>query len=115
MSSALVKVLAIIAASATSVAANSGRMTWYNPGLGACGRTDNDGSPVVALASNEYANGANCFKWITIQANGKTTAAQVVDLCPGCPSDGLDVSPAIFDDIAPLDQGVVDPVTWFFQ
>ncbi|KAI0537063.1 RlpA-like double-psi beta-barrel-protein domain-containing protein-containing protein [Xylaria digitata] len=107
-------ILAAVAAFTSTVAAASGDMTWFNPGLGACGRTDNDGSPVVALNPKDYANGANCGKWITIQANGRQTAAQVVDLCPGCGSGGIDVSPAIFDDIASLDIGRVR-VNWFFQ
>ncbi|KAH7316857.1 RlpA-like double-psi beta-barrel-protein domain-containing protein-containing protein [Stachybotrys elegans] len=111
----LTNVLAIVAIAATNVAAFDGRMTWFNPGLGACGGRDNDGSPVVALNPAQYAGGANCGRWITIQANGRTTAARVVDLCPGCPNGGIDVSPVIFDDIAPLSVGVVDPVHWFFQ
>ncbi|KAJ8120867.1 hypothetical protein ONZ43_g2538 [Nemania bipapillata] len=107
-------IFAAVAAFTSTVSALSGDMTWFNPGLGACGRTDNDGSPVVALNSADYANGAHCGKWITIQANGHQTAAQVVDLCPGCGTHGIDVAPAIFDDIASLDVGRVK-VTWFFQ
>ncbi|GAW25121.1 putative riboflavin-aldehyde forming enzyme [Rosellinia necatrix] len=107
-------IIAAVAAFATSVAAKTGDMTWFHPGLGACGRTDNDGSPVVALNSADYANGANCGRWITIQGNGRQTAAQVVDLCPGCGTNGIDVAPAIFDDIASLDVGRTQ-VNWFFQ
>ncbi|KAI0186907.1 riboflavin-aldehyde forming enzyme [Xylaria flabelliformis] len=107
-------ILAAIAAFTTSVIATTGDMTWFNPGLGACGETDNDGSPVVALNSASYANGAHCGKYITIQGNGHQTAAKVADLCPGCGSGGIDVSPAIFDDIADLDVGRIQ-VNWFFQ
>ncbi|KAI0508469.1 RlpA-like double-psi beta-barrel-protein domain-containing protein-containing protein [Xylaria bambusicola] len=107
-------ILAAVAAFTTSVAAKSGDMTFFNPGLGACGGTDNDGSPVVALNPVDYANGANCGRWITIQGNGHQTAARVVDLCPGCSNGDIDVSPAIFDDIAPLDVGRTR-VNWFFQ
>ncbi|TGJ86217.1 hypothetical protein E0Z10_g2512 [Xylaria hypoxylon] len=107
-------ILAAVAVFTSTVAAASGDMTYFNPGLGACGRTDNDGSPVVALNPADYANGANCGRWITIQGNGHQTAAQVVDLCPGCASGAIDVSPAIFDDIAPLSVGRIR-VNWFFQ
>ncbi|KAI8954370.1 RlpA-like double-psi beta-barrel-protein domain-containing protein-containing protein [Xylaria longipes] len=107
-------VLAAIAAFTTSVVAVTGDMTFFNPGLGACGGTDNDGSAVVALNTADYANGANCGRWITIQGNGRQTAARVVDLCPGCGTHGIDVSPAIFDDIADLSVGRIS-VTWFFQ
>ncbi|KAI1125673.1 RlpA-like double-psi beta-barrel-protein domain-containing protein-containing protein [Nemania abortiva] len=108
-------ILAAVAVFTSSVAAaGTGDMTWFHPGLGACGQTDNDGSPVVALNPTDYANGAHCGQWITIQGDGHQTAAQVVDLCPGCGTNGIDVSPAIFDDIAPLDVGRVT-VNWFFQ
>ncbi|KAI9172644.1 Papain inhibitor [Paramyrothecium foliicola] len=116
----LANILTVATLAASGVVAFNGRMTWYNPGLGACGWTHNDGSPVVALAPAQFGNtpnpnqNPNCGRWITIKANGKTTAAQVVDLCPGCPSGAIDVSPAIFDDIAPLSQGVVQ-VNWEFQ
>ncbi|KAI0391588.1 RlpA-like double-psi beta-barrel-protein domain-containing protein-containing protein [Xylariaceae sp. FL0594] len=108
------KIIAAVAVLATSVVAKSGSMTWYNPGLGACGEVDGDNDAVVALNSADYANGANCGRWITIQGNGHQTAARVVDLCPGCGSGGIDVAPAIFDDIASLDVGRVQ-VNWFFQ
>ncbi|KAI8633143.1 RlpA-like double-psi beta-barrel-protein domain-containing protein-containing protein [Xylariaceae sp. FL1651] len=107
-------ILAAVAVFASTAAATTGDMTFFHPGLGACGNTDNDGSPIVALNSADYANGANCGRWITIQGNGHQTAAQVADLCPGCGSGGIDVSPAIFDDIAPLDVGRIQ-VNWFFQ
>lgn len=83
-------------------------------GLGACGWTNGDNDAVVALSPSQYNNGANCGKWITIHGNGKTTAARVVDLCPGCGSGSIDVAPAIFDDIASLDVGRTS-VTWDFQ
>lgn len=89
-------------------------------GLGACGWTHNSGNPVVALSPAEYGydsnpnNAAVCGKWITITANGKTTAAQVVDKCPECVSGAIDVSPAIFDDIADLGVGRIR-VDWWFQ
>ncbi|KAI0144586.1 RlpA-like double-psi beta-barrel-protein domain-containing protein-containing protein [Xylariaceae sp. FL1272] len=112
--SPITNVLAAVAVFATSAAATSGQMTWYEPGLGACGFTNNRDQAVVALNTADYANGAHCGQWITIQGNGKQTAGMVVDLCPGCGSGGVDASPAIFDDIAPLDQGVV-AINWFFQ
>lgn len=75
---------------------------------------------MVALSPAEYGNDPNpnnspqCGRWITIRGNGRTTAAQVVDKCPGCASGSIDVSPVIFDDIAPLSVGRVQ-VTWEFQ
>ncbi|KAI1825484.1 RlpA-like double-psi beta-barrel-protein domain-containing protein-containing protein [Xylaria intraflava] len=112
--SAKAMILAAVAAFVSTAAANSGDMTYFTPGLGACGWWSNEGQAVVALNTADYAGGANCGRWITIQGNGATTAAQVVDLCPGCGAGGVDVAPVIFDDIAPLSVGRV-PVTWWFQ
>ena len=89
-------------------------------GLGACGRFNSDNDAVVALSPAQYGNDPNpnnaavCGRWITIRANGRTTAAQVVDKCPGCASGSIDVSPAIFDDIADLGVGRIR-VDWEFQ
>jgi expansin (peptidoglycan-binding protein) len=114
MHSITTSALAVVAFAASSVTAFNGRMTWFEPGLGACGWTNNRGDPVVALNPNQWAGGSRCGQWITINANGRQTAAQVADLCPGCPDQGIDVSPATFDDIANLDAGVVQ-VDWWFQ
>ncbi|KAI2624795.1 RlpA-like double-psi beta-barrel-protein domain-containing protein-containing protein [Xylaria nigripes] len=105
-------ILAVVAAFAGAVAASD--MTYYTPGLGACGWVNSEADAVVALNTADYAGGANCGRWITITANGVQTAAQVVDLCPGCTAGGIDVSPVIFDDIEPLSVGRT-PVTWWFQ
>ncbi|RYP44619.1 hypothetical protein DL768_008940 [Monosporascus sp. mg162] len=118
--SALTKFLAAVAVSASTAVAFTGDMTFFTPGLGACGRVNTASDPVVALAPAQYGsfpnpnNSPQCGRWITIHGNGRTTAAQVVDLCPECASGSIDVSPVIFDDIAPLDVGRVQ-VTWEFQ
>ncbi|CEL59080.1 hypothetical protein RSOLAG1IB_09067 [Rhizoctonia solani AG-1 IB] len=60
--------------------AYSGDATWFYPGLGACGGTNNQWEHVVALNSPQWNNGANCWRSITIQANGKQVPAAIVDL-----------------------------------
>ncbi|KAI1261387.1 RlpA-like double-psi beta-barrel-protein domain-containing protein-containing protein [Xylariaceae sp. FL1019] len=112
--SPIANALAVVAVFAASAAANSGQMTWYDPGLGACGSINSADQAVVALNIADYADGAHCGQWITIQGNGKQTAGMVVHHCPTCGSGGVDASRATFDDIAPLDHGVVD-INWFFQ
>ncbi|KAI1825480.1 RlpA-like double-psi beta-barrel-protein domain-containing protein-containing protein [Xylaria intraflava] len=107
-------IIAAVAAFASTVVAKSGDMTYYAPGLGACGIVSDDGQPVVALNSADYAGGANCGRWISINANGQKVAAQVVDLCPGCGAGGLDVSSTVFGFIAPLSEGRVN-VDWTFE
>ncbi|KAI0427198.1 riboflavine-aldehyde-forming enzyme [Xylaria sp. FL1042] len=89
--------------------ANSGDMTYYNPGLGFCGWTNGDNDAVVALSPGEV-NG-KCGKMINIHYNGKTASAKVVDKCPGCGAGSIDVSPTVFRALANLDLGRVH-VTW---
>ncbi|ETW85481.1 Non-catalytic module family EXPN protein [Heterobasidion irregulare TC 32-1] len=83
------------------------RFTFYEDGLGACGKTNAPGDYIVALNSAQYAGGGHCFDMITITANGKTTQAQIVDECPGCPYGGLDFSEGLFDFFASEDAGVI--------
>ncbi|KAH8113676.1 hypothetical protein DFH11DRAFT_1510138, partial [Phellopilus nigrolimitatus] len=51
--------------------------------------------------------GPNCFKQISITANGKTANAQIVDKCPGCPYGGLDLTEGLFEYFAPTSVGVL--------
>lgn len=94
-------------------------MTYYTPGLGACGKSNHDTDHIVALSPAEYGHDANpnkakvCGRRITIRYAGKTASATVVDKCPGCASGSIDVSPAVFKQLAPLDKGRVR-VTWGF-
>ncbi|KAH9967836.1 hypothetical protein BC827DRAFT_1122648, partial [Russula dissimulans] len=57
--------------------------------------------------------GPNCFKEITISVDGKTTSAQIVDECPGCPYGGLDLTEGLFEFFASLGVGVLSG-TWEF-
>ncbi|KAJ8110714.1 hypothetical protein ONZ43_g5804 [Nemania bipapillata] len=88
----------------------SGDMTYYNPGLGACGETNGNNDAVVALSA---ARSGDCGKQIKIQHDGKTATATVVDKCAGCAEDSIDVSPAVFQQLAELSEGRVQ-VTWEF-
>lgn len=89
------------------------RFTFYDAGLGACGRVNSGSDFVVAMNAAQYAGGAHCFQTITITANGKTTSAQVVDLCPGCPFAGLDLSRGLFNFFASESVGVLQG-SWNF-
>jgi expansin (peptidoglycan-binding protein) len=80
-------------------------MTHYEVGLGACGWRNKPSDFVVALNSARYGSGEHCGQQIQIRANGKTATAQVVDECPGCEGDGLDLSDALFEHFAPLATG----------
>ncbi|OTB08312.1 hypothetical protein M426DRAFT_29499, partial [Hypoxylon sp. CI-4A] len=109
--------LAALALAATQALAYSGDMTYYTPGLGACGKQNSASDHIVALAPAQYGHDANpnkakvCGRKISIHYGGKTATATVVDKCPGCASGSIDVSPAVFKQLAPLDKGRVK-VTW---
>ncbi|KAF9547117.1 hypothetical protein CPC08DRAFT_648849 [Agrocybe pediades] len=86
---------------------DNARFTFFEVGLGACGKTNVDSDFIVALNSAQYDGGAHCFQEITITVGGKTLAAQIVDECPGCPEFGLDLSPGLFDFFASPDVGLL--------
>ncbi|RYC64836.1 hypothetical protein CHU98_g1341 [Xylaria longipes] len=88
----------------------SGDMTYYYPGLGSCGWTNGNNDAVVALSPSKS---GNCGKSIRIHYQDKSTTAKVVDKCPGCAAEAIDVSPSVFSKLANQDQGRVK-VTWEF-
>ncbi|CAE6420318.1 unnamed protein product [Rhizoctonia solani] len=91
----------------------SGKATWFNTGLGACGKVTNDNQLIVALGPGPYNNGKMCGKTITVKnaKSGKSTTAKVVDLCPSCGPNNIDLSPAAFKKLGSLSAGVLS-VTW---
>ncbi|KAI0769353.1 RlpA-like double-psi beta-barrel-protein domain-containing protein-containing protein [Trametes elegans] len=99
-----------------SVNAFSGDATYYNPGgnFGACGTRNQDSELVAALNPTQYSGGSNCGRHINVHYQGKTVNAKVVDLCPGCGSGSVDLSPAAFQKLAPLSVGRIK-VTWEFS
>lgn len=45
-------------------------------------------------------------------ANGKTVNAKVVDKCPGCAANDVDLSPAAFEKLADLELGRLHGGNW---
>ncbi|KAI1779171.1 RlpA-like double-psi beta-barrel-protein domain-containing protein-containing protein [Hypoxylon cercidicola] len=113
----LASALLALAVSAGGAVAYSGDMTYFTPGLGACGKHNSETDHVVALAAAQYGGDANpnkakvCGRKISIRYGGKTASATVVDKCPSCASGSINVSPAVFKQLASLDKGRVK-VTW---
>ncbi|CAJ2503327.1 Uu.00g107210.m01.CDS01 [Anthostomella pinea] len=93
----------------TSASSHSGDLTYYQPGLGACGETNSDSEHVVALSVADY--DGNCGKTIQINKDGKTASALVADKCMGCAAGSIDVSSTVFESLADLSEGRVK-VTW---
>lgn len=95
---------------------NDARFTFYDVGLGACGKTNVPSDFIVALNTPQYGGGSpgpQCFKMITISYGGKQTQAQIMDQCPGCPYRGLDFSRGLFDFFASESEGVIYGDWWF--
>lgn len=92
-----------------------GRGTWFNVGLGNCGKENVDSDLIVALDTATYASGKHCDKYITIvdTKNGKKAKAMVRDSCPSCGVGSIDMSPALFKHFDSLDTGVISVKWWF--
>ncbi|KAI1464592.1 RlpA-like double-psi beta-barrel-protein domain-containing protein-containing protein [Daldinia caldariorum] len=110
--------LLLAALTARPALAFTGDMTYYTPGLGACGKHNSASDHIVALSPAQYGHDANpnkarvCGRVIHIRHAGRTASATVVDKCMACASGSIDVSPAVFRLLAPLDQGRVKGVEW---
>jgi len=98
-------------------ATTNSKWSWYDTetgNAGSCGRTLKNSEFVVAMNVPQYQAG-NCFKSITLSWHGKQTRAQIVDMCPGCPYGGLDLSPKLFEFFTPLGTGLLWDGTWWFD
>ncbi|KAI0824593.1 RlpA-like double-psi beta-barrel-protein domain-containing protein-containing protein [Trametes gibbosa] len=96
---------------------HSGRGTFFNVGLGACGKHNVDSDHIVALSSSVFGSGGNCdqFMQITNNKNGKKAFGLVRDQCLGCGAGDIDMSPSLFQALgASLDEGVIS-VSWHFE
>nr|GEX25348.1 hypothetical protein [Tanacetum cinerariifolium] len=107
--------MALLAASSFEVKAQtckpSGGIMGKKPQAGQCNR-ENDSDccvQVVALSTGWYKGGDRCHKYITINGNGRSVKAMVVDQCdftmgcdveldyqPPCPNNIVDASKALW-------------------
>ncbi|KAI8337770.1 RlpA-like double-psi beta-barrel-protein domain-containing protein-containing protein [Blakeslea trispora] len=88
----------------------SGRATYYNVGLGSCGKTNSD-SQMVAALSGSIMSKKHCGRSITVRGGKGSVTVKVVDTCPGCGKGDVDLSPAAFKKLGALSKGVI-PITW---
>ncbi|KAL1878967.1 hypothetical protein Plec18167_004262 [Paecilomyces lecythidis] len=66
----------------------------------------------AALSDSNWNNAASCGACVQVHApGGKSTKAMIVDQCPGCGENHLDLFPDAFQDLAALSVGVLD-VQW---
>lgn len=94
----------------------AGDLTYYAPGLGACGVTSTEDDAVVALSwqlFDQYTPNGNpnlntlCGKQIQINLNGASTVVTVADRCEACQLNDLDVPVKVFSQLADPDVGRV--------
>ncbi|KAG9073534.1 hypothetical protein FS749_015033 [Ceratobasidium sp. UAMH 11750] len=108
-----------------AIAARQGWATHYSPsaGVGACGWSNNDGEHVGAIGTNLFQkmmvdgnpnHSKACGKMVHLTWHGKSTKVKIVDRCYACGDNDLDLSPAAFQDLAPLATGKLQGVTWKF-
>ncbi|KAI0481707.1 RlpA-like double-psi beta-barrel-protein domain-containing protein-containing protein [Xylaria cf. heliscus] len=100
--------------------AMSGDLTYYTPGLGACGVYNSESDAIVAVSKtlfDPHTPGGNpnrnslCGKKIKISRGGKSVTVTVRDRCEGCKTNDLDVPVKIFSKLANPSAGRVQ-MTW---
>lgn len=86
------------------------KWSFYDAGLGACGTVNSNSDFIVALNAEDFGGGypgVHCGKTITMTYGGKTTQAKIMDMCPGCPKGGLDLSRGLFSFFDSQDKGII--------
>ncbi|MET3985790.1 RlpA-like double-psi beta-barrel domain-containing protein [Streptomyces sp. PvR034] len=94
----------------------SGKASYYQPGMGACGQYINPGDRVAAIDSSLFGAGypaPHCGRKIVVTYKGKSVTLTVLDEAPGAGRGGLDLTPGAFQALASLDEGQIN-VTWHF-
>jgi hypothetical protein len=89
--------LALAAPTTLNPRSSTGSMTWYTPGLGACGQTNSESELVCAMSASLYDAQSPCGKSIKISGPAGSVTVKVVDRCVGCAYDDIDLSPAAFE------------------
>lgn len=100
---------------------HTGDLTYYDVGLGACGKTNSDSDMIVSVSHylfDDVQEGGDpnsnslCGKKIRVRRDDQASVdVTVVDRCTGCSPTDLDLSPAAFEKLADKDEGRVTG-TW---
>ncbi|KAL8706976.1 MAG: hypothetical protein Q9201_000024 [Fulgogasparrea decipioides] len=97
-----------------------GDLTYYAPGLGACGKYNTGNENICAISHTVYdaaSNGPNpntnplCGHRIRASRGGRSVVVTVVDRCEACKAQDIDLSPGAFQQLAELSEGRVE-VSW---
>ncbi|KAL8377378.1 hypothetical protein RB595_008182 [Gaeumannomyces hyphopodioides] len=97
---------------------HEGELTFYDPGLGACGGSHGGGDMIAAVARSVFDAAANkgdgnpnnnpiCGRRIRVERGDGSVDVVVVDRCEGCKPTDLDLSPSAFQRLAREEDGRV--------
>lgn len=98
----------------------TGDLTYYAPGLGACGITSSSSDSICAVShivfdaaqsGSDPNDNPLCGLKIRLQRNGTSADVTVVDRCVGCAATDIDTTTSVFSDLAEIAQGRVT-VEW---
>jgi expansin (peptidoglycan-binding protein) len=112
-----VPMMKAVAADVSTSAVKRGEATFYggNLGGGMCsftGYTIPSGIFGTALSDSNWSNSANCGACVSVTGpKGNKITAMVVDQCPGCGSNHLDLFENAFEKLAAKQAGVIN-VSW---
>ena len=73
-----------------------GEVTYYHPGLGACGQTHGDGDKVTAVSAAMFDSKKPCGRRMRVSGGAGSVVVKVVDRCVSCGLNDLDLSPSAF-------------------
>ncbi|KAF8314312.1 plant expansin, partial [Clavulina sp. PMI_390] len=101
---------------------HTGDGTWFNPGLGACGITNDNADLITAVSTTIYDtypgytgtnpnNNPICGHKLAVHHAGKTVTVKITDRCVACAEFDLDLSPGAFKQLAAESVGRI-PITW---
>ncbi|KAI0318975.1 RlpA-like double-psi beta-barrel-protein domain-containing protein-containing protein [Amylostereum chailletii] len=102
---------------------HTGQGTYFEVGLGACGRQNSDADFIAAVSESFFDtypgatpnpnNNPVCQRRITAQYQGRSVTVAVADRCEACALYDLDFSPAAFTQLAgSLSVGRISGMTW---
>lgn len=99
---------------AIGLVSRTGSITWYEPGLGACGQTHRGTDAVAAVGKALFDRERPCGRTIRVSYKGRSHDVRAVDRCEACGEWDVDLSPSSFQKvIGPLGIGRVK-AAWNF-
>jgi hypothetical protein len=95
-------------------------LRWDDIGYGSCGTIIDDNANSIALPHGLMGAQSNgnpyCGRTVSIKGtDGSIHQATVADKCGGCDSYAIDLTPVLFNAVAPAGDGRVHGIQWWFN